>query len=117
LGTAATLEQLGQSPLDIGAQLGGRSATAGANVGNTLLQGGVLSARTAQAGNAYSPFGTALSGAASNQAFTSGLGNIGSWQSQPNFGQYTPGTGTFVGPMMGSTNTGVSQWDSGSQGF
>ena len=75
LGTAATLEQLGQSPLDIGAQLGGRSATAGANVGNTLLQGGVLSARTAQAGNAYSPFGTALSGAASNQAFNSGLGN------------------------------------------
>ena len=75
LGTAATLEQLGQSPLDIGAQLGGRTATAGANVGNTLLQGGVLSARTAQAGNAYSPLGTAISGAASNQAFGSGVGN------------------------------------------
>jgi hypothetical protein len=75
LGTAATLEQLGQSPLDIGAQLGGRSATAGANVGNTLLQGGLASARTAQAGNAYSPFGTAISGAASNQAFGSGIGN------------------------------------------
>lgn len=75
LGTAATLEQLGQSPLDIGAQLGGRSATAGANVGNTLLQGGLNAARTAQAGNAYSPFGTAISGAASNQAFGSGIGN------------------------------------------
>jgi hypothetical protein len=61
--------------LDIGAQLGGRTATAGANVGNTLLQGGLASSRTAQAGNAYSPFGTALSGAASNQAFNSGLGN------------------------------------------
>ena len=75
LGTAATLEQLGQSPLDIGAQLGGRSATAGANVGNTLLQGGLASARTAQAGNAYSPFGSAVSGLASNQAFGSGAGN------------------------------------------
>jgi hypothetical protein len=75
LGTAATLEQLGQSPLDIGAQLGGRSATAGANVGNTLLQGGLASARTAQAGNAYSPFGSAISGLASNQAFGSGAGN------------------------------------------
>jgi hypothetical protein len=75
LGTAATLEQLGQSPLDIGAQLGGRTATAGANVGNTLLQGGLAAARTAQAGNAYSPFGTAISGAASNQAFGSGIGN------------------------------------------
>jgi hypothetical protein len=75
LGTAATLEQLGQSPLDIGAQLGGRTATYGANVGNTLLQGGLNAARTAQAGNAYSPFGSAVSGAASNQAFGSGLGN------------------------------------------
>jgi hypothetical protein len=75
LGTAATLEQLGQSPLDIGAQLGGRSATYGANVGNTLLQGGLASARTAQAGNAYSPFGSAVSGLASNQAFGSGVGN------------------------------------------
>lgn len=80
LGTAATLEQLGQSPLDIGAQLGGRSATAGANVGNTLLQGGLNAARTAQAGNAYSPFGTAISGAASNPAFGRGLGNLfGTW--------------------------------------
>jgi hypothetical protein len=75
LGTAATLEQLGQSPLDIGAQLGGRSATAGANVGNTLLQGGLAAARTTQAGNAYSPFGSAVSGLASNQAFGSGVGN------------------------------------------
>ena len=75
LGTAATLEQLGQSPLDIGAQLGGRSATYGANVGNTLLQGGLASARTAQAGNAYSPFGSAVSGLASNKAFGSGVGN------------------------------------------
>jgi hypothetical protein len=75
LGTAATLEQLGQSPLDIGAQLGGRTATAGANVGNTLLQGGLNAARTAQAGNAYSPFGSAISGLASNQAFGSGVGN------------------------------------------
>jgi len=75
LGTSQLLEQLGQSPLDIGAQLGGRTATAGANVGNTLLQGGLNAARTAQAGSAYSPLGTAISGAASNQAFGSGLGN------------------------------------------
>jgi hypothetical protein len=118
LGTAATLEQLGQSPLDIGAQLGGRTATYGANVGNTLLQGGLNAARTAQAGNAYSPFGSAISGLASNQAFGSGINNLfGNWQSQPNFGQYTPGTETFVGPMPGSVNTGISQWSDGSQGF
>ena len=101
LGTSQLVEQLGQSPLDIGAQLGGRSATAGANVGNSLLQGGLSAARTAQAGNAYSPLGSAISGLSSNQAFTSGLSNWmnPSWQQQPNYGQYTPGTDTFVGPM------------------
>jgi len=74
LGTAATLEQLGQSPLDIGAQLGGRSATAGANVGNTLLRGGVSAAETIREA-AFSPFGDALTGLASNKAFGSGVGN------------------------------------------
>lgn len=95
LGTAATLEQLGQSPLDIGAQLGGRSATAGANVGNTLLQGGLNAARTAQAGSAYSPFGTAISGAASNPAFGRGLGNLfGTW-GQADIGTVRPGMGGY----------------------
>jgi hypothetical protein len=75
LGTSQLVEQLGQSPLDIGAQLGGRTATAGANVGQSLLSGGLNAARTAQAGNAYSPVGSAVSGAASNQAFGSGVGN------------------------------------------
>jgi hypothetical protein len=95
LGTAATLEQLGQSPLDIGAQLGGRSATAGANVGNTLLQGGLSAARTAQAGNAYSPFGSAISGLASNQAFGRGVGNLfGTW-GQADIGTVRPGMGGY----------------------
>ena len=95
LGTAATLEQLGQSPLDIGAQLGGRTATAGANVGNTLLQGGLNAARTAQAGNAYSPFGSAISGLASNQAFGRGVGNLfGTW-GQADIGTVRPGMGGY----------------------
>lgn len=119
LGTSQLLEQMGQTPLDIGAQLGGRTATAGANVGQSLLQGGMSAAKTAQAGNAYSPLGSAISGLSSNQAFASGLNNYfnPSWQQQPNYGQYTPGSNTFVGPMPGQTNTGVSQWSDGSQGF
>ena len=68
LGVGQSLEQLGQSPLDIGAQLGGRSATAGANVGQSLLSSGINAARTAQAGNAYNPFGAALQGFGSNPA-------------------------------------------------
>ncbi len=66
VGLQAQLEQLAQSPLDIGAQLGGRAATAGANVGQTLLQGGLGAARTMQQANQFSPFGSAISGAASN---------------------------------------------------
>jgi hypothetical protein len=60
IGVGSALESLGQAPLDIGAQLGGRSAQAGANVGQTLLQGGLLGARTTQAASGVSPFGTAL---------------------------------------------------------
>lgn len=68
LGLTGTIENLGQSPLDIGAQLGGRSATAGAQVGQSLLSSGINAARTAQSGNAYSPLGAALQGFGSNPA-------------------------------------------------
>ena len=66
IGVGSSLESLGQAPLDIGAQLGGRSAQAGANVGQTLLQGGLLGARTTQAASGVSPFGTALTGLANS---------------------------------------------------
>lgn len=73
LGGASTIESLGQQPLDIGAQLGGKSATAGANVGQSLLQGGLSAAKTAQAGNSYSPLGTAIQGFSSNPQLTGAL--------------------------------------------
>jgi hypothetical protein len=73
LGGAQTLESLGQQPLDIGAQIGGRTATAGANVGQSLLSGGLNAARTMQQANAYSPFGIALQGAADNPYIQQGL--------------------------------------------
>jgi hypothetical protein len=45
-GLSQLLETAGQQPLDIGAQLGGRSATAGAQAGQSLLQGGLAAAQT-----------------------------------------------------------------------
>lgn len=45
-GVSQLLEQAGQQPLDIGAQLGGRSALAGAQAGQSLLQGGLAAAQT-----------------------------------------------------------------------
>ena len=45
-GVSSLLEQAGQQPLDIGAQLGGRAATAGATAGEALLRGGMAAAQT-----------------------------------------------------------------------
>ena len=50
-GLVSELEKQAQQPLDIGAQLGGRSATAGANVGQTLIAGGQAAAKTQLQGN------------------------------------------------------------------
>jgi hypothetical protein len=54
-GVSQLLEQAAQQPLDIGAQLGGRSATAGANVGQSLLQGGLGAAQTQLQGGLVGP--------------------------------------------------------------
>ena len=54
-GTAQLLEQAAQQPLDIGAQLGGRAATAGANVGQSLLTGGLGAAQTQLQGYLVGP--------------------------------------------------------------
>jgi hypothetical protein len=87
IGGASTLESLGQQPLDIGAQLGGKSATAGANVGQSLLQGGLSAAKTAQVGNSYSPFGTALQGISSNPTLVNGLSQWIQGNNQPAYNQ------------------------------
>ena len=74
-GLAQSLEGAGQGALDLGAQLGGRAAQAGGNVGQTLLQGGTNAANAMAAANSYSPFGALLSGAGSNKDLMSGLSN------------------------------------------
>jgi hypothetical protein len=68
LGLGGTIEQMGQQGLEIGSALGGRSATAGANVGQSLLRGGMSAAQTAQAGNAFNPLANVLQGVGTSQA-------------------------------------------------
>ena len=75
-GLAQSLESAGQNALDLGLNVGGRSAQAGANVGNTLLRGATGAAEALAAANRYSPVGAALSGAAANPAFVQGVGNL-----------------------------------------
>lgn len=98
VGLNATFEQLAQSPLDIGAQLGGRAATAGAQVGNTLMTGGTNAANAMYKANAYSPWGSAISGASSNPQVQDALARW-NYQQPVQPGQYTPGSNTFMGPM------------------
>jgi hypothetical protein len=65
LGAGSTIESLGQQPLEMGRLLGGQTATAGANVGQALLTGGLGAAKTLQS-TAGSGFGKALMGLADN---------------------------------------------------
>ena len=66
LGLGGTIEQMGQQGLQIGSELGGRTANAGANVGQSLLRGGLSAAQTAQAANAYNPLANVLQGVGTN---------------------------------------------------
>jgi hypothetical protein len=60
LGTAQTIESLGQAPLEMGAALGGRNVNA--TGANALFQGGISAAKTMQGASGYSPGGGLLSG-------------------------------------------------------
>ena len=75
LGGGQAIEQMGQQPLTLGAGLGGQAAAYGANVGRSLLEGGMGAALTQQQAASYNPFATALSGLANNQQFGQGVSN------------------------------------------
>jgi len=97
---ATGLETLGQAPLDIGAQLGGRMANpTGAQA---LFQGGNAAAQSMGAANAYNPFATALIGASQNPALTNAVarqfgGNAQAAFSQTGLGGSGFGTGLAYG--------------------
>ena len=73
LGAGSTIESLGQQPLDIGAQLGGRAATAGGNVGQSLLQGGMSAAAARQAGSGQSPISDVIAGGIDTRKLQTGF--------------------------------------------
>ncbi len=103
---ATGLETLGQAPLDIGAQLGGRMANpTGAQA---LLQGGMGAAQSQYAANAYNPFATALTGLSQNRAFTSGLANQFGGGGQAGFSQTAlGGSGFGTGLAYGNQDIGA----------
>ena len=93
LGLASTINQFAYDPVRLGAELGGRSATAGAQAGQSLLLGGLGAAKTMQPSNALDPFARTLSNLGENRQFTSGLGNFISpyVNAQQAMGQYGAG--------------------------
>ena len=81
LGGAGTIESLGQQPLEIGVNIGGRNVnTTGANA---LLEGGINAARTMQTANAYNPYGAALQGVANNPYIQQGARSLFGGGSSP----------------------------------
>jgi hypothetical protein len=102
LGAGQTIESLGQQPLDIGAQLGGRAATAGANVGQSLLQGGLAAAQTQQRGAGFSPTAGLYAGLANSPRLQTGFENILSGYGQPSLYNSTGYTGSPY--MTGAQN-------------
>jgi len=109
LGLAQTIESLGQQPLDIGAQLGGRAATAGAQAGQSLLAGGLGAAQTqlggqqAALGMQYGAYGDILEqlrrnpgmfggGNAGGQGYFGGIGASTPAPSSNPYSIYSPGT-------------------------
>jgi hypothetical protein len=94
LGLGSTIESLGQAPLDLGAQLGGRSAQAGSQVGQFLMSGGNNAALTMQKANSFNPYGSALMGAANNTGFTNAAAGLFSGGGAPSQG-FTPSLGAY----------------------
>jgi hypothetical protein len=92
LGAGSTIESLGQQPLELGSALGGRAATAGANVGQSLLYGGLGAAKTIQGAAGQSGIGTALMNLGKSPEFGSGVAN---YLSGLNFGSAPSGAAGY----------------------
>jgi hypothetical protein len=104
LGLVGNIEGMGQQPFDLSTALGAKQATAGANVGNALLTGGINAAKTQQAGNAYSMGGATLQGLGSNQALNSWFQNQ---INKPNYDAYkTSGDMTYFGSNSSGQGAG-----------
>lgn len=113
-GTQQQLEQAAMQPLDISAQLAGRSAQAGAAQGQALLQGGLTAAQQGLQGNLAGAgiLANVGSGVMSNLARQTSTGGTGwspsSWFSSPS--TYSLSTPTSSGYAGGGNylNSGVT---------
>ncbi len=112
-GLGQSLEAAGQGAFDLSSTLGGRSASAGANVGSTLAAGGNNAATSMFRANSYSPYGDTLSGLSKDKDFQSGIAKLfGNTNSMGNtvynsntmnpFTDYGQGAGSYLSGNSGS---------------
>jgi len=87
LGTSSDIEKLGQQPLTIGSELGGRASTAGAQVGQFITQGARNAAPYNYQANSYNPFSDALIGVGTNPNFRGMFGGGATPQYTPSMFQ------------------------------
>jgi hypothetical protein len=97
-GVSQLLEQAGQQPLDICAQLCGRSATAGAQAGQSLLQGGLAASQTRLGGQQQQIASNQLAGQNLMNSFFKSL-NFGGKQAPAPQSIATPGP-SFYNPEV-----------------
>ena len=113
LGGAQTLESMGQQPLELGVNIGGRNVnTTGAQA---LYEGGINAARTMQRVNAYNPYAEALQGASSSPYIQQGVKSLFNYAtgSSPNAQiedrntfSYDSGSGAYPAGTGGSGSGG-----------
>jgi hypothetical protein len=112
-GLGQSLEAAGQGAFDLSSGLAGRSASAGANAGQSLFAGGSNAANSMLGANSYSPVGSALSGLSQNKDFSAGISKLfGNTNSMGNtvynsntmnpFTDYGQGAGSYLSGNSGS---------------
>jgi hypothetical protein len=107
MGQVQNLEALGQQPFQMGAQLGTTASTAGARAGALGLEGANISQRLATGAAATTnPYSTALSGVASNPAFSQLLGGLFS-NVPPVTALSAPATSFGAGSYYGNQDLGL----------
>lgn len=106
VGLQGEFENLAMSPLQVSAELGGRSATAGANVGRSLLAGGMAAADSAYKANSYSPWSNAISQITSNPFIQQAAGNYFNQPGRSMTAYDASGYGVGSGGM-GTVDTGA----------
>ena len=76
IGVGQTLENIAQAPLTIGSELGGRTATAGANVGRLAMLGAQAASPYQYQAASYNPYANILQGFGTNPYLTAGTARL-----------------------------------------